>query len=51
MVNYVEQGLINYPPSLTEPGNVFATGLNDFGQLGVSDNKIYSTVWCLDLFA
>ncbi|XP_059431589.1 ultraviolet-B receptor UVR8-like [Corylus avellana] len=28
---------------LAEPGSVFATGLNDFGQLGVSDNKIYST--------
>ncbi|GLT54461.1 hypothetical protein SLA2020_276580 [Shorea laevis] len=36
---------------LTEPGSVFATGLNDFGQLGISDNKIYTTVWCLDLFA
>lgn len=28
---------------LTEHGSVFATGLNDFGQLGIPDNKIYTT--------
>nr|POE46451.1 ultraviolet-b receptor uvr8 [Quercus suber] len=27
---------------LTESGRVFATGLNDFGQLGISENKSYS---------
>ncbi|KAB1222296.1 Ultraviolet-B receptor UVR8 [Morella rubra] len=27
---------------LTEPGRVFATGLNDFGQLGISDNMTYT---------
>ncbi|CAN0858249.1 Ultraviolet-B receptor UVR8 [Linum grandiflorum] len=28
---------------LTESGQVFATGLNDFGQLGISDNPSYVT--------
>ncbi|KAL2532810.1 Regulator of chromosome condensation (RCC1) family protein [Abeliophyllum distichum] len=28
---------------LTENGNVYATGLNDFGQLGISDYKSYTT--------
>ncbi|XP_041007909.1 ultraviolet-B receptor UVR8 isoform X2 [Juglans microcarpa x Juglans regia] len=28
---------------LTESGRVFATGLNDFGQLGISQNKSYAT--------
>ncbi|KAL3528231.1 hypothetical protein ACH5RR_012887 [Cinchona calisaya] len=29
---------------LTENGNVYATGLNDFGQLGISDDKSFTTV-------
>lgn len=28
---------------LTESGNIYATGLNDYGQLGISDDKTYST--------
>ncbi|CAK9156529.1 unnamed protein product, partial [Ilex paraguariensis] len=28
---------------LTESGSVYASGLNDFGQLGISDNKSYTT--------
>lgn len=28
---------------LTESGNVYATGLNDYGQLGISDDKSYLT--------
>ncbi|CAI9108702.1 OLC1v1008373C1 [Oldenlandia corymbosa var. corymbosa] len=28
---------------LTENGNVYATGLNDLGQLGISDDRSYST--------
>ena len=36
--------LTNYYPSLAESGRVFATGLNDFGQLGISENKSYSLV-------
>ncbi|XP_060970187.1 ultraviolet-B receptor UVR8 isoform X2 [Cannabis sativa] len=29
-------------PTLTETGRVYATGLNDFGQLGISDDATYS---------
>ncbi|PON56657.1 Regulator of chromosome condensation [Trema orientale] len=29
---------------LTETGRVYATGLNDFGQLGISDDATYSTL-------
>ncbi|KAE9449738.1 hypothetical protein C3L33_18371, partial [Rhododendron williamsianum] len=37
--------LINgHPPLfLTETGCVYTTGLNDFGQLGISDDKSYTT--------
>jgi len=28
-----------------DDGSVYATGLNDFGQLGVSKSKHYSVVW------
>lgn len=38
-----EQGLTNYPP-FTDNGCVYATGLNDFGQLGTSESKPYSVV-------
>ncbi|XP_054805466.1 ultraviolet-B receptor UVR8 isoform X9 [Prosopis cineraria] len=34
---------------LTDDGRVYATGLNDFGQLGISENKQYSVVEPLDL--
>jgi alpha-tubulin suppressor-like RCC1 family protein len=36
--------LTNYHPSLAESGRVFASGLNDFGQLGISENKSYTIV-------
>lgn len=35
--------LINCSP-FTDNGCVYATGLNDFGQLGVSESKHYSVV-------
>ena len=31
-------------PFLTESGSVYSTGLNDFGQLGSSDDRSYTTV-------
>ncbi|PHT44281.1 hypothetical protein CQW23_18306 [Capsicum baccatum] len=34
---------------LTENGRVYASGLNDYGQLGVSDDRDYITVRYLDL--
>nr|POE70151.1 hypothetical protein CFP56_43152 [Quercus suber] len=36
--------LSNCYPYLAESGRVFATGLNDFGQLGISENKSYSLI-------
>lgn len=36
---------------MTESGSVYATGLNDFGQLGISDDRIYTTVCCLYLIS
>ncbi|KAH7557210.1 hypothetical protein JRO89_XS11G0075100 [Xanthoceras sorbifolium] len=32
----------NNTPPLTETGRVYATGLNDFGQLGISENTSYT---------
>ncbi|TXG60242.1 hypothetical protein EZV62_014815 [Acer yangbiense] len=34
--------LIYNPPPLTETGRVYATGLNDFGQLGIQKNTSYA---------
>lgn len=37
------------PPPLAESGRVYATGLNNFGQLGISDEKSFSIVGYLIL--
>lgn len=43
------KGLWIIPPPLAESGRVYATGLNNFGQLGISDEKDFCTVCYLTL--
>ncbi|RVX21554.1 hypothetical protein CK203_002179 [Vitis vinifera] len=51
LINFdqIKLRLTNYPLPLTESGCVYAAGLNDFGQLGVSVDKNYTTVRYLGL--